>query len=450
LGAVFLLTSIPACGRGQTDGLGSQAETDSLANWVDACRVTDTDLLRLLKSEALLVDYDSVTQNVDGTYNLASQRYTMGWKPASTFGAPPERVPLCDDSRFYEQPQVSGPSDGLPFRSAVQVGTDLVLTAWHGPAQGIPELYAIFGLQYSAVGGGACRAPDFAHIPAGRVFRVTGVVADSFASGIEGDFLLLRLDRKVSDTYPRVRRSGQGHGDDSPPPAGRGGPGQGRAQTGDRLTLISHPEKLATKVDLRGRLYGYSITYPTYPLVTDLHPLLFSSGGMVYNRDQRFVETGLQNGGGASYEPFGRCWKVTHEGWIGALNDSLKVFAQFIPAFELLVTPLDAVVHECSPSSGSCTNDLYSRTIAAPDTAPRRIAYEIHPPQDGTGPPYLLVTSLGPREGTLAPGSSFVVTETINVAGAPCGTHVREYSVEDLTNGFEDVVRHVFDMGPCP
>jgi hypothetical protein len=409
---ILLLAGIPAWSQG------------SLNDWVDACDVTDSDLLQLLENEALLVDVNSVTPNVgDGTYNLANQSYISGWPPYYEGDRP-----LCWYSQFYNQPQAASGLTGDPFlfRSAVRVGPDLVLTAWHGPAQETPAVYAIFGLQYHDVGG-TCTLPDFAHIPAANVFSVTEVVADSFAADIDGDFLLLRLDREVSASYPRVRRSGQG---------------QGTWQSGDSVTLISHPEKLAAKVDVAGRLYGYS---GTWPVAGNLHVLVFSSGGMIYNRTQRFLETVVHGGGGTTdllWDDDNQCWYLVHEDWIGSFNNSLKYFAEHIPAFELLVTPLDTVVHE-GCAGGPFTNPTTTRTVRAPATAPGSIDYEIQLP--GTTQPQILTSVNGDLQGTLEPtGDGLVVTETIDANTAPCGNYDWTYTVTDATNGFTDTIRHKF------
>src|ERR1700694_751274 len=206
----------------------------------------DADLSRLLENEVALVDVGTVSRNADGTYRLATQVYTVG---AGTYA-------LCSDSRFYGQTMV----DGLPFRSGVQVGPDLVLTAWHNRTDGTtPELYAIFGLRYR-LADGRCIPPDFERIPAADVFSVTEVAADglSATAGPPRDFLLLRLGRTVGAAAPRVRRSGRGRAD---------------AAHHDRLTMISHPDRLTTKIDLAGTLFGYSEQDYTGPQAENLHPL---------------------------------------------------------------------------------------------------------------------------------------------------------------------------------
>jgi subtilisin-like proprotein convertase family protein len=398
---------------GASDPAWSQG---SLATWVDACELP-RDLEGLMQYEALIVHEDALSQNHDGSWDLFQQPYTH------TGIQSPQ--PICTDSIFYGQPQVSG----SPFRSAVRVGPDLVLTAWHGPAA-MPFPYkVVFGLRYRQVGD-SCIPPDFTHIPADKVFAVKDVVADG-VSEIGLDYLLLRLDNEVSDTFLRVRRSGRG-------------------RVGDDLTMIGHPDRLATKVDLAGRLAGTSALGAfELPMVADLHTLVGSSGSMVYNRDERFVEAVAAWPVGVNMMPVGPddppCRKAFHTSAPSFTNYSVKHFAPFIPAFELVVDPLDTIVH-VGPVGGPFTNPSTARTVRAPETALSPIAYQIGPPAE-TSEPRLVLSVDGAQQGTLPPGASFGVHEGIAADAAPCGITERTYTVTDATNGYSDTIRHVFEIG---
>ena len=392
---------------------------ESVKNLVEACGDLDPDLAALIESEVALIDAGAVSRNGDDTYRLTTQVYTVG------AGA----YPLCTDSRFYGQRMVFG----LPFRSAVQVGPDLVLTAWHVSTNGTtPPLYAVFGLRYR-LANGRCLPPNLERVPAADVYSVIEVVADGYGPTVSPrrDFLLLRLDRDAGARFPRVRRTGQGRGD---------------AGHHDRVTMISHPDRLAAKVDLAGRLAGNSDPDYTGPEVENIHPLQWSSGGMLYNRDAEVVETVARTVVSARYSqgPEG-CWRVIQVDAAKATNDSVADFAQNIPAFELLVTPLDTVVHE-GLAGGPLSSPTTTRTVEAPVTAPDSIAYRIRGPETSANGPELLVTSGGPSQGSLAPGAGFDVEETINADGVPCGEYERTYSITDATHGFTDVVRHVFHI----
>ena len=130
LAVVLMLAGAPAW---------SSESLASMKTLVEACGVMDSDLAKVLDSDVVLVYSGAASRNADGTYRLTTEAYTVG---AGSFT-------LCSDSRFYGQRMVSG----LPFRSAVQVGPDLVLTAWHNPIFATPEFYAIFGLRYRLVDG---------------------------------------------------------------------------------------------------------------------------------------------------------------------------------------------------------------------------------------------------------------------------------------------------------
>ena len=411
LGAALLLVGLPA----------RLAALGSVKTLVEACGVMDDDLSKVIENEVALVDAGVVSRNADGTYRLTTETYRVG----------SGSLALCSDSQFYGQPRVSG----LPFRSAVQVGPDLVLTAWHNPIAFTPAFYAIFGLRHR-LAGGRCVPPDFERIPAADVYSVTEVAADGLApaAGPPRDFLLLRLDRPATATFPRVRRSGRGRAD---------------AAHQDRVTMISHPERMAAKMDLAGRIVGHSDVGYTGPEVENLHPVSWSSGGMVYNRDQRVLETVVRSLVSARYSRDATgCWRMIHVEGHRAANDSVADFAQNIPAFELVVTPLDAVVHEAD-AGGQLSKPTTTRTIEAPLTAPGEIAYRIVPPPTSAGGPELLVTVGGPLEGTLAPGTGHDVEETVNASGVACGEYEVAYSVVDATNGFTDVIRHLFRI-KCP
>jgi hypothetical protein len=141
------------------------------------------------------------------------------------------------------------------------------------------------------------------------------------------------------------------------------------------------------------------------------------------------------------------CYTIEHEnGWFER-NASLRHFAQHIPAFELLVNSLDPFVHVL-PVGAPPDDTANSRTVKAPSTVDAPIAYQIVPPGPAApGQPSLSIVAGGPLTGTLAPGLAFPVTETVDITGVPCGYYERHYEIRDLTNGFVDLARHVFEVG---
>jgi hypothetical protein len=401
----------------------AEAQPDgSLLTWVDGCEAGAPDLTALLANGAMIVSSDRVLSLFDGTYALDRQPFTIGTNNTGPV------FPLCPDARFFGQPQVKLGA----FRSAVQVGPDLVLTAWHSPF-GSPEgLNVVFGIHDRLVGD-VCFSADFDHIQPSQVYTISEVVADGLAGGEGLDFALLRLDRVIGNDYPRVRRSGWG-------------------RLGDSATLIGHPERMAAKVDLAGEV-GHLTHFQGHQSLqfANLHALAFNSGSMYYNRTQRLVETVGAAGRGVNFVPVGpapqqdTCYTTVQENGYFSTNASLRHFAAHIPAWELLVD-LDPVVHVAA--AGTPIHATSSRTVAAPATAASALAYQVVPPASPpSGQPSLTIVPSVPNVGTLPAGQSFTVEETASTPGLPCGIYEPGYQVRDLTNGFDDVARHVFEIG---
>jgi hypothetical protein len=408
------------------------AALDPLNHWVDGCQASDPDLQALLENDALIISANAVQDNGAGGYRLNTQAFTQLIQGSPTGN--PSVDEYCPQARFYGQPQVIyqlANANDIVRRSAVQVGPDLVLTTWHNPfdPQHLKDYKVVFGL-YARDVGGVCVLPDFEDISAAQVYELDAVVADGGGPGVL-DLLLLRLDRVASEHYPRVRRSGRGW------PA-------------DDITGIGHPQRLAAKVDLLGKAGGIERNNGRESLLVEsLHMLPDSSGSMVYNRTQRILETAANVGGSLSFEflPAQSCYVIHHKPGFSARNASLRYLAQHIPAFELLVESLDPVIHVVGPL-GAGVLPTNARTVKAPLTADGPLGYQIVPPgPSAPGQPSLSVAVEGSLTGTLSPGAELGVQETASLNGASCGFYERNYEIRDLTNGFVDRARHVFEIG---
>lgn len=387
-----------------------------LETWVDACEAGDADLQALLEAEAAIVPPDRLEVNFDGSYRLLSESYEyIPWAP--------ELRELCADSRFFGQRRPKGFPTG---RSALLVAPDMILTARHFyPPTGIPDAYVVFSLSYRLNPAGECVPPPFDRIPASDVYR-----AVEFVRFGDGDFVLIRLDRAVEGRrLVRVRRSGQG-------------------RAGDRLTVIGHPESLAAKVDLAPVLVGVEPELEG-PIVYGAHTLPGSSGSMIYNREAQLLESVVTWGSCATYQQDGDCWRlasVCYEPGI-RLGDAVSLFAEHVPAFELVVTSLAEVVHDV-PEGAPIPEPVTDYELAAPLTASGPLSYEVVPPADGPpGEPSLTVKVEGPWIGILAPGQGLKVLAAAAADGAPCGRYERSFAVRDLTHGYTDVLRHRFEIG---
>jgi hypothetical protein len=390
-----------------------------LDTWVDACEATDPDLARLLEAEAAMVAPGFLVGNLDGTYQLLDQPFDH--IPASGGAAR-----LCSDSRFFGQPR----PDGYPAgRSAFLVGPDLVLTANHHLSPDVvPGHDFVFGLAHHVSPWGSCEPPDVERIPAADVYRAVEVVAHG---GAELDFVLLRLDREVAGRTPlRVRRSGRG-------------------VAGDRVTVVGHPELLPTKVDLAATYAG--ITPERWPRIAGAHTLVGSSGSMVWNRERELVESAVWTFGCANYRyrEIDACFELFSDCSAGPipLGDALVDFAPEIPAFELVVDSLDDAIHVVASGAPLPAPDR-TYEVAAPPTALGPIHYRITPPVPAPpGEPSLEISTLSRLEGVLPPGRSIKVDARAALEGATCGRFERSFVVEDLTHGWIDRPRHLFEIG---
>jgi hypothetical protein len=123
----------------------------------------------------------------------------------------------------------------------------------------------------------------------------------------------------------------------------------------------------------------------------------------------------------------------------------VRPFSPYIPAFELVVDSLDDVVY-VAPEGGPLAEPETFYTVSAPDTAAGKIAYHIEPPAPA-GEPTLDLQVAGSVDGELGPGESLAAETKASIVGVPCGTYLRTFQVQDLTNGYTDILRHIFEIG---
>lgn len=173
---------------------------------LDLYQVLDQRVLRLADSTVGLFDASSVSIEPSGMARLAMSSYG-------------ERLGLCKEERFYDQPSGA-------FCSGFLVGADLLATAGHcvESASQCENIKFVFG--FSILKEGA--VPD--SVPAGEVYGCKELVG-RVLEGRGADWSLVRLDRPVSGHEPlRINRDGAV-------------PGKGQP-----LFVIGHPAGLPTKV----------------------------------------------------------------------------------------------------------------------------------------------------------------------------------------------------------
>ncbi len=389
--------------------------------WNEACEITDPQIRKLIDAEVFMIPTALISAPRNGTYAIPILQFTTDFPG----------TPLTASSPFYGQTRAK------QGRSGVLIGPDLVLTAPHGPQGTQPGQFdgtsftVIRGLASVRDASGKCVQPDFAHIPAENLYRVVESVANTYSVGpVAGayDYAALRLERAVPNaTYLRIRRSGA-------------------PRSGDRAVSISHPMALSAKVDPEVTLYGLGPNHET--LLNGHHALVGSSGGMIFNLDQNEVEAVVAHSAGC-VEFVGNEQQVAMVNACPATpvveNRTLADVAEPIPAYTLVATPLDTVVHVAAVG-GTPTLASTNYSLRAPSGAPAPIDWSlnvIRPPADGG--PTLSLDSKVPS-GTLAPGSSRNFA-AIAGSGSQCGVFEREFTIGDLTNGNVDRVVHRFEVG---
>lgn len=428
--SVFVCSMAAGCsGENSSDPTAQVAEalTPSLNTWVDACNATDPAYYPLLQAEVFLVPATLVTKNADGTYAISSRAYTA-------LGG---TVPLDPSSKFYNQQQA------LAGRSGFLVDRQHVITAPHGDSTVFkPSSFAaIFGLA-SRKGGPVCIQPDFSKIPAANVFwpQDTGAVYGYETDpkiALKHDYIFFKLDRDTGRQGVRIRRTGE-------------------AEVGDRIALLSHPERLSTKVDLAGTYGGAAVSYDVSGYYSSVwiqgfHASEGSSGGMFYNLDKGYVEAVVANSFGClnyaalpapstSYIGTSRCLPYP----LGS-NLPIKEFAPKVPTNELRVSPLNTVVHTAD-IGGSLSSPQTVYTMYLPTSAPSSLSWYITPvtpsPTDAVAQLSFSPTTLS---GSLSPGDTKQITVTASTTATSCGRYTRQFIVS--SPGFQDTLTHRFEIG---
>jgi hypothetical protein len=86
--------------------------------------------------------------------------------------------------------------------------------------------------------------------------------------------------------------------------------------------------------------------------------------------------------------------------------------------------------------------------LSSPLTATGPIRYHVDPPaSSGLGQPTLELKVDGPLDGELSVGKSLAAQTMAGIDGVPCGRYLRTFRVRDVTHGYLDTLRHVFEIG---
>lgn len=392
----------------------------------NACQFNDPKLLSVLQSEAFLVQQSILTQNPDGTYNLA-------WQPYTSFAGFSGPLPLDMSSLFYSEPQATA------GRSAFLIGPNLMMTAPHAASSGansfdVSQFAVVFGMSPGLVSGSGyqtyiCQFPSFANIPSANVYfpDMTRPVINTWTSTAPTyDYEAFYLTQSPNRPYVRLRRSGGAH-------------------SGDPAAEIGHPERLTTKISPAIELFGLS---SGTVLLNGGHSFGGSSGSMIYNLAHDYVETVVAEppwtcaqyqlvNGGPNYKMVLGCSLGNY-----SVNYPVADVASGIPAFSLITSPESDVLEQIAVGGTAST----TYTLAAPTTASAPISWQIAAPTGlPTGAPAITFAP-ATTSGTLPIGSSYQFVSNVGSANT-CGKFDETFKVYDNTNGFADSLTHHIEVG---
>lgn len=400
---------------------GSAAAPAQSLTWLDACEIAPSDIERrkLIDATGLIVDDAALTDH--GTY------YSLATSPFLSY----DGAPLSADSLFRGSPRFH---EGRA-RTAFLVAPDKIVTAPHPNNVFYPGSKIVFGLHNAL---GTCVAVDPAHIPKANV-RSLGPAVVTQPSG--KDFAIYTLSAPAADRpFLRLRRDGV-------------------AAAGDEVAIASHTFRIPQRFDAAGYVDSVLDGVPQFRL---LHTETGASGSAVFNLSQQFVETLVapRSDSCALNEcfnllPGSPCYlrRITSQCPAAPFPINpmpATAMAAYLPALELLVSPLTPVVKR-APLSGPVTEPTTTYTLSAANLvgAPGPVSYEIVvPPPPSHSEPYLELAAGTPTTGTVTRGSSLPVTvNTIKPAPlAACASYEREFYVFDRTHGFKDTVRQRIDV----
>lgn len=394
----------------------SQAQ---VAQWANACNVTDAETRKAIEAVAAIVHPDQLEDNLDGTFRIETDALL------TLFG-----TPLTLDSLFRGQTTYAPEGS---YRTGFLVAPDIVLTAPH-KASSFVGFKVVFGIHDATT---SCMGFDPNSIPESNIFEV-----ESDSRPVPGvDFALLKLDDAPSRDFIRLRRSS-------------------RPNAGEAATVIGHPGRLQTYLDLTGEI-DYVTSQSAF--FERLHFTDYSSGSPVFNQTRHFVESIVVGGTSCARadcvphptDPLLTCIERKLESNCPTSSflvngPTATTIAAHVPPRELLVSPLDTLKQ--ASRTGPITEPVTTYTLTAPKHAgaAASIDYLIVPSAAApVGEPDLVFALATPLSGTLNAGDtlSFDVTTTKPSSPVSCETHEREFLVVDQTHGFTDRVRQRVEIG---
>lgn len=424
-----------ACGVAHAQGIGPALPPIPLA-----CSLNDLSAQeqRVLEATAFLIPENGIHRDpITNTYSITTNPFIeldAYHNPTSTW----YHYDVCPSSQLYGVETMGESTWGWGRgRSATLIGHNLFVTAAHDPAWSAAGYVVVF-----LPSGFPCTLTNLDSIPADNVY-FPNVVDPNFennllASYIARDFLYFYVDRSVVDRKPlKIRRSGS-------------------AELGANIIQTGHSYWSGARIGRNGIYHGeslknYSGTLVQEPLMSLLYPLIGASGGPVFNVEDEVLETVVAYDVNAMTKT-APCLTESFvdlntfpELEVGATNASFLPMAALIPRQEVMVTPLDKVIH-VAPLGGALAQPITSYQLQG-GLSSNQYAIDPDPSMPVSGAP-TLVSSIAPGDRLLSFVTPTTWTLTAGISSvSACGVWDYEYNVRDRHNLQNNYVRHRFEIG---
>lgn len=369
-------------------------------------------------------------------YNVSSNTYSVTTVAFTKF-PPPDNGPICPSSLFYGEDSV------IAGRTGFLIAPNIIMTAPHvsGSSFNPQQFVVIFRHSQQTAGGAGCTNFTWSSIPRADVYfpnSSTAVVNTLDASG-RYDYAAFTLDRSVINRAPvKIRRSGT-------------------PRLGDVLISAGYPERTSERVDSAviydgiGSTTGLPVfvTYPGNYLLANLNSFAGDSGSPVYNSSDDVVEAAVAYGLGATFtQDLGAtCSHAISTGYTSDTNGTITDIASQIPRYEVLVTPLNYVVHV---SALGAATDQPLKTYSITPVVGGSSVVTLSPIQGPTGSvtttPVIAMDTVPGVYSLPANGKVFHINASTSGL-THCGRWDYQMNVHDNATGGDNIIRHRFEVG---
>lgn len=373
---------------------------------------------RVVDATAFMLPNSWVHPNPDGTYYIDHSPWTVSTAENSS-------IPVCTDSLFFGI-ESAGVGSSHAGRTAVWIGGNSFVTAAHRNDFDPSAYTIVFGPLYD---GQNCQEFSWSNIPYRNVYTATSTGAVNFLNiDSRYDYITFNVNRYVSGRKPvKIRRSGK------PTP-------------GDPLIMVGHPQWAKTSVEVDGEMTGIADYLLGSYMYTNLFPLQGSSGSAIYNLRDEVIDTGVSAPLLGKYDVVNGCADIFRHAptYSGRTNAPIVDLQTDIPRHEILVSPIDEVVH-IGDVGGNLTNSITNYELRAGRVS---TLYTVSP-VSGTSPNGPSLTT-NPIAGTYSLSPTQPSSLTLS-ASAPnvttCGIWDYSVDVQDVGNEQNNYLRHRFEIG---